>query len=437
MDSPTLARRLREVVGTGRPRSAPAVSPAAADTDLHLVLGGSWRLCHESSCFVVERNQEPSTKYGRDTVGTIASRLADGSAEVALLAGGGAARLPFLFFDLETTGLSGGAGTHAFLVGCGWFDPDGTFLTRQFLLTRYADERELLAAVAGEMARAGALVSFNGKSFDAPVLETRYLFHRLEWVGARLPHIDVLHPSRRFWGLQPQGASRGGAPRATKNACSLIALEQQVLGAIRRGDVPGFEIPGRYFQFVRSGDARPLVDVLEHNRLDLLSLAGLTARLLDLVRLGPDAARDASEALALGAVYARAGLQRRAHEAYTTAVAASARLPGVRIGALRELALLLRRAREFDEAAGCWRQLVALPDCPAPIVREASEALAIHHEHRVRDLAAAKVFALRSLEIGEHARWAEAARHRLARIQKKMGESDVSRLKFEGESRQT
>ncbi|MGB7219160.1 MAG: ribonuclease H-like domain-containing protein [Vicinamibacterales bacterium] len=425
MDSPTLADRLREVVGTGRPRLAPAVLPAAADTDLRLVLGGSWRLCHESSCFVVERKQEPSTRHGRDTVGTIAYKLADGSAEVALLTGGGAAGPPFLFFDLETTGLSGGAGTHAFLVGCGWFDADGAFLTRQFLLTRYADERELLAAVAGEMALAGALVSFNGKSFDAPVLETRYLFHRLEWMGASLPHIDVLHPARRFWGS------------SARESCSLTALERDILDARRVDDVPGFEIPGRYFQFVRSGDARPLVDVLEHNRLDLLSLAGLTARLLDLVRLGPDAARDASEALALGEVYARAGLQERAHEAYTISVEASVSLPVVRISALRGLALLLRRARQYDEAAACWRELIALRGCPKPVVREASEALAIHHEHRVRDLAVAKAFALRTLEGGERGRWVEAARHRLARIQKKMGKSEVSSLKFEGESRQT
>src|SRR5213079_2321368 len=94
---------------------------------------------------------------------------------------------------------SGGAGTHAFLVGCGWFEADGGFLTRQFLMVRYSDERPLLATVAGELARAGALVSFNGKSFDAPVLETRYLFHRLDWIGGGMPHVDVLHPARRFW----------------------------------------------------------------------------------------------------------------------------------------------------------------------------------------------------------------------------------------------
>ena len=115
------------------------------------------------------------------------------------------------------------------------------------------------------------------------------------------------------------GAVVSGPPRSRPSgvglqheACSLQALERQILGARRAGDVPGFEIPARYFQFVRSGDAGPLRAVLEHNRLDLLTLASLTARLLHLARTGPDGARDAREVLALGHVYARAGLEERA-----------------------------------------------------------------------------------------------------------------------------
>src|SRR4029077_3318966 len=100
------------------------------------------------------------------------------------------------FFDLETTGLSGGAGTQAFLVGCGWVAGDGAVVARQFLLTRPSDERAMLEIVRAELARAGALVSFNGKSFDAPLLETRYAFHRVEWARDCLPHLDVLHPAR-------------------------------------------------------------------------------------------------------------------------------------------------------------------------------------------------------------------------------------------------
>ena len=141
--------------------------------------------------------------------------------------------------------------------------------------------------------------------------------------------------------------------------------------------------------------------VLEHNRLDLLSLAGLTARLLDVVQTGPDAAQDAREALALGGVYTRAGHDARALAALERAVEMSVSVRGdVRVESLRALAVALRRARRFEEAAACWRRLLDEPSCPSPCAREANEALAIHHEHRLRDLAAAKTFALQSLEPG-------------------------------------
>src|SRR4029077_10176963 len=113
-----------------------------------------------ASCFVVETRRPPSLPHGHDAVGILAARLAGAAADAPLLCGLTAAA-PFIFFDLETTGLSGGAGTYAFLVGCGWFDDGGGFVTRQYLLASIADERCLLTLVAGELARAGVLVSFN------------------------------------------------------------------------------------------------------------------------------------------------------------------------------------------------------------------------------------------------------------------------------------
>ena len=262
--------------------------------------------------------------------------------------------------------------------------------------------------LSAELARAGALVTFNWKSFDAPLIETRYLFHRLEWTGRDLPHLDVLHPARRFW--SDDGA--GGTP------CSLQALEDVVLGARRTGDVPGSEIPARYFEFIHTGDARPLCAVLEHNRLDLLSLAGLTACLLDLVRRGSDAVRHGREALALGRVYARGGLDSRAREAYRHACT-EASMASIKVEGLRSLALLSRRCRRYDEAAAYWRELLELSVCPSHVAREASEALAVHHEHRARDLPAARAFALRSLDARKPA-WNQAVQHRLARIERKI-----------------
>jgi len=405
--------RLREIVKPNRAdvveRAAPAVR--ASEGDLETLLDGRWY----GHCFVVERRMSPSEKYGRQTIGDLAERISASAVEAPLVCGSDDARSPFVFFDLETTGLSGGAGTQAFLIGCAWFEEDGSLTTRQYLLARYSDERAMLAAVADDLGRAGALVSFNGKSFDAPVLETRYLFHRIDWTPSELPHIDVLHPARRFW---------------KEDDCSLGVLEQQVLGAWRDGDVSGYEVPARYFQFVRSGDARPLVDVLEHNRRDLVSLAGLTARLLEIVSGGPDYADNAREALALGHVYARAHADARAIEAFERAVTLAAtsrsrRASFLTTDALHALAVAYRRARRFDDAARCWTALIE-SGCGSGIEREAIEALAIHHEHRRRDLESAKLFAERNLDASSRQHrdgLKSAARHRLDRIERKLSAS--------------
>jgi hypothetical protein len=265
----------------------------------------------------------------------------------------------------------------------------------------------MLRAVSAELEAAGALVSFNGKSFDAPMLETRYLFHRLPWPAGGLAHVDALHPSRLFWG------DAGG--------CSLSVLESQVLGSRRTGDVSGMEIPARYFQFLRTGNGMPLEAVLEHNRLDLLSLAGLTSRLLALLAGGPSTARNAREALALGRIYRRSGLNGRAYEGFVRALELAS--PGwseVRTAALHELALSDRHARRYEDAAVRWQALIETPDCPPLLRRAAVEALAIHHEHRVRDLPAARAFALKSLESPGGSAWRDAAHRRLTRIDRKL-----------------
>jgi uncharacterized protein len=406
----SLADRIRSIVAPAQPGGAQARAPLArvppAQMDLR-ALGGEWR----DRVFAVERRCDRTARHGTECIGTLAECL-DASGGGAKFYGGADARAPFVFFDLETTGLSGGAGTRAFLVGCGWFDHDAGFVTRQFLLTQPDDERPMLDGVAGELARAGALVTFNGKSFDAPLLETRYLFHRVTWDGREMPHVDVLHPARRFWKREVEQAD-----------CSLATLEKQVLGVRRTADVPGFEIPRRYFHFIRTGDASALGAVLQHNRLDLLSLAALTARLFHVTHHGPDAVRNAREALGLGHVYLRAGLDDRACDAFRRAVDMTERGAVslvVRIESLRSLALSLRRARMHAQAAAIWMRLVETPGCPPRVAREASEALAIHHEHRERDLALARTFALRGLELDAQPAWASAVEHRLARIERKM-----------------
>jgi tetratricopeptide (TPR) repeat protein len=210
-------------------------------------------------------------------------------------------------------------------------------------------------------------------------------------------------------------------------SCTLAALERSVLGFHRIGDVPGFEIPVRYFHFLRTGDAAAMRGVLEHNRHDLLSLAGVMWRALSLVQDGPSACRDEAEQMGLGRVYERAGDQERAIDAFA---AASRGADGdVRAHALARLALLLGRQRRHAEAADTWRDLWALgrssPGVPAALTRRAAEALAIHHEHRARDLPVARGYAL---ELNEQAqtdsrlrlRLRNDAAHRLNRIDRKL-----------------
>jgi uncharacterized protein YprB with RNaseH-like and TPR domain len=334
-----------------------------------------------------------------------------------------------VFIDLETTGLSGGAGTVAFLGGCGYFDL-GAFQVRQILLTSYASERALLHAVAAFFDDVDLIVTYNGKTFDVPVMETRWLFHRLQMPLTEVPHFDMLHPARRLWRMR---AGSGG--EIADSGCRLTTLEPTLFDVTRVGDVDGFEIPARFFRFLRSGDPRPLEPVLEHNRLDLMSLAAVMARGVQLAREGHEACRDDAEALALGRVYERAGRDERlddracalgrAEACYRRAAESSA--PDVRGEALYRLGLRHRRERRFADAAAIWRDVVELTE-PRRVRRMAGlrelrqfavEALAIHHEHRERDLAGARELALFALEEADGRR-ADGMRHRIARIDRKM-----------------
>src|SRR5438105_11225995 len=143
MNPSKLADRLHSILRSSSPAAVGPIPTGCSvhDADLERILGGSWRHEQERACFVVERRHDPSMRHGSGVVGEIAARLEDGASEIALLAGGDQARAPLTFFDLETTGLSGGAGTYAFLVGCAQFQVDGAFVTRQFLLTAFSDER--------------------------------------------------------------------------------------------------------------------------------------------------------------------------------------------------------------------------------------------------------------------------------------------------------
>jgi uncharacterized protein YprB with RNaseH-like and TPR domain len=402
----------------------PDVGAYEAGTSIERVgelLGGRTARNACGECLVIDRRYESDRWHGDVR---IAECEIDDAGSLGLLdpqlAGAPAARRT-VFVDLETTGLSGGAGTVAFLVGCGFFDL-GAFQVRQFLLTSYSAERALLTAVAEFFDDADLIVSYNGKTFDLPVMETRWLFHRMEMPLEGVPHFDALHTARRLWKPRVVDPLEGG--------CRLSTLERTLFDVRRVGDVPGFEIPARFFHFMRSGDPRPLEPVLEHNRLDLVSLAAVTARAVRLVAEGADGCPDGSQALAVGRIYERAGLFDRAEACYRRAAAADA--IDVRSESLYRLGLRCRRERRFPEAVAIWQELVTLTEprsarrqpTVAALRQYAVEALAIHHEHRDRNLETARDLALFALkertEEGRDDRRAESYRHRLARLERKL-----------------
>jgi uncharacterized protein YprB with RNaseH-like and TPR domain len=396
---------------------------------------------HETSghrYVVVERRYPPGHRHGDVTIADGLPPSAGAWPALDLLA-----RTPcrdgLLFLDLETTGLAGGAGTYAVLVGCAWFD-GGSFRVRQYLMSSPMVERAMLAAIAELAAAAGTVVTYNGKTFDLPLIETRYLFHRLETPFAGLPHVDMLHPARRLWrghgALGEEAAADDPATMFDAGGCRLSTLERVLCGFEREGDVPGFEIPNRYFRYVRTGDARPLEGVLEHNRLDLLSLALLTARAAQLVEEGPPAVRTAREAVGLGRLYQLAGRIDEARRCFSLACGVNAGEPVVplpaggdgtqlRAEALSSYARLSRRARFFDDAAAAWACLLTLGECPPALRREASEALAVHHEHRRRDPLSARGFALQSLQLPLTASRRDALHHRVARLERKLADASL------------
>jgi uncharacterized protein YprB with RNaseH-like and TPR domain len=395
-------------------------------------LGGSWREIDGQRFVAVERRYRPGHRHGRITVADGLPPREGVWPTLDLLARA-PCREGLVFVDVETTGLAGGAGTYAFLVGCGWFD-GGTFRVRQYLMANVAGEPALLKALAEVACECGTVITYNGKTFDLPLIETRYLFHRMESPFASVPHVDMLHPARRLW--RPLGAVGRADAGAVDSACRLTTLERTQCGFEREGDVPGWQIPDRYFTYVRTGDVRPLEKVLEHNRLDILSLALVTAQTCQLLQEGPAAARSAREALGLGRIYLSGGRLREARECFADAGGLSAHprardaetAPAaalIQAEALRAFALVCRRARQFEEAATAWRRVLELNDSPAHIVREATEALAVHHEHRRRELRVAKSYALQSLECEGSPGREGAIRHRVARLDRKIERAEA------------
>jgi uncharacterized protein YprB with RNaseH-like and TPR domain len=318
----------------------------------------------------------------------------------------------WLFLDTETTGLAGGTGTYAFLVGIAWWDSGG-IQVEQFLMRELSEETSLLAELAERMAERRVLVTFNGKSFDWPLLETRYRMTRQIAPPAPRAHLDLLHPARSLWRL------RLGSVR-------LAELERHVLGWDRGADILSEMIPRIYFDFLRGGAAEPLVPVVTHNQMDLRGLARLSCRVLALLAQPERCGEDGLEVYGVSRICERRGETARARELYQHSIASP--LPAeVGRAARISLARLAKRQGDLGLACKLWEEI--LGDSREGFV--AYEQLAMYYEHNARQPeraaslvheALAKLHQARRLggiEAEAYRRQCAAYKRRLDRLQRK------------------
>jgi uncharacterized protein YprB with RNaseH-like and TPR domain len=319
----------------------------------------------------------------------------------------------WLFLDTETTGLSGGTGTYAFLVGAGWWE-SGRFVVEQFFMRDHSEEPSLLHGLLQRMQQRPVMVTYNGKSFDWPLLQTRYRMARVGGVAEPLAHLDLLFPARRLWRLR-------------LDSVALKQLETQVLDFHRGRDIPSETIPQIYFDFLRGGSPRGIADVLHHNRMDLCGLAFLALRIMDILADPENRCCGASELFGVSRLLQQRGDSSRAELLCRMALEKGLPGPADRI-AKRELALAAKRRRDFSRSNALWENLL---DDPAEGLK-AYEQLAIYYEHHVKEprraaqLSREALVVLRSaysngsIPSAQYMRQYAKLRHRLSRLAAKI-----------------
>ena len=397
------------------PRSSPLtshLSPLTDDYDYDiqpldkLLPGGIIQQTADGHCFILD-NVYPSThQHGADRLDSWQN--VDWGTTAVFAQDPRLADLNFhdcLFVDTETTGLAG-AGTIAFMVGVAFFEGDAV-VVRQYFLCDHGDEPAMLLLLDELLADKKALVTFNGRTFDLPLLDRRFLMNRLPVDLLDKPHIDLLHPARRLW-------------RNRFGSVALGELEKKLLGVRRsHADVPGFAIPGLYHDYIRTGDARQMARVFYHNEIDMLSMVTLLPRVIRQFAQADE--RDhALDLYSLGRWQGQMGMLAQAEQNLRRAIASDLSLDMFH-KALYELAGLLKRQDRRAEALPLWQQVAAttFDDVTAHI------ELAMHYEWQEKDVATAVHWTEQALQLvaGTSGLCAELE-HRLARLQRKVANGE-------------
>jgi len=281
-----------------------------------------------------------------------------------------------LFIDLETTGLAGGTGTVAFLVGMGYFR-EGKFHVTQFFLGDLGEEERMISDLADFFREMDfqSVVTYNGKAFDVPLLETRFILHRQPYALSDLPHLDLLFAARSLW-------------KHKHDSCRLFHLAQQIVEAERSEDIPSAEIPYRYFDFLRGGGFSLIEPILYHNQEDILSLLGLTIAAAKLFAAGqPEEAEeiDAMDMIGVGKVFESVGSVERSVSLFERALKSG--LPSeLAVTVKSKLSYHYKSRNDPERAEALWKELADHGGKQLEALRE----LAMFYEHKKKNYEDAK-----------------------------------------------
>lgn len=382
-------------------------APKPRGNSIEYVIDGRLHVTPLGEAFVVETTYPPEYRHGQITLALSASLQTIAAwANETRIAQCEPSRLVFL--DTETTGLAGGTGTFAFLIGLGRFNGD-VFRLTQIFMRDPIEEPAALAALTEFLQPLDALVTFNGKAFDAPLLRSRCIINRHEIPFADAAHIDLLPLARRLW-------------RDRLESRALGSLEQHIMGMKRTEDeVPGWLIPQMYFDYLQSGDARPMKGVLYHNAMDVVAMAALLNHMAQMLDDPFNFALEHGiDIIAIGKLFEDLGRLDDAAKLYARGLELELSESAFR-ESVKRFANLQKRRGDMSSAIELWRNAAGTKQVYAFV------ELAKHYEHKARDYAQAIEQTRTALDIVQapdfpkdmRKQWQHDLEHRLSRLERK------------------
>jgi hypothetical protein len=402
----TLSERLQALGVTIGTRNLPKPREKVHDSfPISSVLPGNWQHTPHGDVFTVETSYKADFQVGKVKLGSMGPLNL-----IAIYAGEPKVKEysleQFLFIDTETTGLVGGTGTYTFLIGAGRFEND-LFRLVQFFLTNPSEEIAQLTAFEEFISPCEVVVSFNGKSFDLPLINTRYMINGWPSPLLHLPHLDLLHLARRLW--------KNRLP-----SCTFGNIEWNILGVKRsEQDVPGWMIADLYFDYLHTGDARPLRGVFYHNEIDVLSLASLLSYISNLVSSPlSNQIEHTQDLISIAKFYADLGFMDDAANIYQRALESETLSQNHYWETVCQLSLIQKKRGELETAKNLWMRAAGQHHLYA------IEELAKLYEHGERDFTAALSWtenALRIINQGDtplsiQLQWKDSLLHRKKRL---------------------